>query len=83
MSVFENRVLRCIFEPMRDEIIGGWRNLFNEKLNYLYSSPNMIRMITSKRMRLAGHVACTRQKRNAYRPLAGKPEGSLGSRRRR
>jgi hypothetical protein len=54
--VFENRVLRRIFEPKRDEVTGGWRKLHNEELHNLYSSPNIIRMIMSRRMRWAGHV---------------------------
>jgi hypothetical protein len=52
--VFENRVLRRIFGPMRDEMVGGWRKLHNEELHNLYSSPNIIRMIKLRRMRLAG-----------------------------
>jgi hypothetical protein len=55
--VFENRVLRRIFGPERDEVTGGWRKLHNEELHKLYSSPNIIRMIKSRRMRWAGHVA--------------------------
>jgi hypothetical protein len=55
--VFENRVLRRIFGPRRDEVTGGWRKLHNEKLRDLYSSPSIIRIIKSRRMRLAGHVA--------------------------
>jgi hypothetical protein len=55
--VFENSVLRIIFGPKRDEITGEWRKLPNEELHILYSSPNIIRQIKSKRMRLAGHVA--------------------------
>jgi hypothetical protein len=58
---------------MRDEIIGGWRILHNEELHKLYSSPNIIRMM-SRRIRWAGHVACMGAKRNAYRVLVGKPE---------
>jgi hypothetical protein len=54
--VFENRVLRRIFEPRRDEVIGGWRKLLNEELHNLYCSPSIIRMIKSRRMRWAGHV---------------------------
>jgi hypothetical protein len=56
LRVFENRVLR-IFGPKRDEVTGGWRKLYNEELHNLYSSPSIIRMIKSRRMRLAGHVA--------------------------
>jgi hypothetical protein len=55
--VFENRVLRRIFGPKRDEVTGGWRKLHNEELHNLYSSPDIIRMIKSRRVRLAGHVA--------------------------
>jgi hypothetical protein len=55
--LFENRVLRIIFGPKRDEVTGGWRKLHNEELHNLYSSPNIIRMINSRRMRLTGHVA--------------------------
>jgi hypothetical protein len=54
--VFENRVLRRIFGPKRDEATGEWRRLYNEELNDLYSSPNIIRVIKSRRMRWAGHV---------------------------
>jgi hypothetical protein len=71
--VFENRVLRRIFGPKRDEVTGGWRKLHNEKLHKLCSSPSIIRMIRSRRMRWAGHVARMREKRNAYRILVGKP----------
>jgi hypothetical protein len=63
-------VLRRIFEPKRD-----WRKLHNEDLHNLYSSPNIIRIIKSRRMRWAGHEARVREKRNAYRILVGKPEG--------
>jgi hypothetical protein len=83
--VFENRVLRRIFGPKRDEVTGGWRKLHNEELRDLYSSPSIIRMIKSRRMRCAGHVARMGEKRNAYRLLLGKPEGKrpLGRPRRR
>jgi hypothetical protein len=57
LRVFENRVLRRIFAPKRDEVMGNWRKLHNEEFHNLYSSPNIIRMITSKKMRWAGHVA--------------------------
>jgi hypothetical protein len=73
--VFENRVLRRIFGPKRDEVMGGWRKLHNEELHNLYSSPVIIRTIRSRRMKLAGHVARMGAKRNAYRILVGKPEG--------
>jgi hypothetical protein len=59
----------------RDEETGGWRKLHNEELHNLFSSPSIIRMIKSRRMRWAGHVARMGEKRNAYRILVGKPEG--------
>jgi hypothetical protein len=73
--VFENRVLRRIFGPKRDEVTRGWRKLYNEELHNLYSSPSIIRIINSRRMRCVGHVARMGEKRNAYRILVGKPEG--------
>jgi hypothetical protein len=83
--VFENRVLRRIFGPKRDEVIGGWRKLFDEELHNSYGSPNIIRMIKSRRMRWAGHVVRMGEKRNAFGNLVGKPEGKrpLGRARRR
>jgi hypothetical protein len=83
--VFENRVLRRIFEPKRDEATGEWRRLHYEELNDLYSSPNIIRVIKSRKMRWAGHVARMGEKRGAYRILVGRPEGRqpLGRPRRR
>jgi hypothetical protein len=59
LRVFENRVLRRIFGPKRNEVTGEWRNLHNEELNDLYSLPNIVRVVKSRRMRGAGHVACT------------------------
>jgi hypothetical protein len=74
--VFENRVLRGIFGPKRDEVTGEWRKLHNKELHVLYSSPSIIRIIKSRRMRWAGHVArMEEEKRNAYRLLVAKPEG--------
>jgi hypothetical protein len=73
--VFENRVLRRIFGPKRDEVTGGWRKLHNEELYNLFSSPSIIRIIKSRRMRWAGHVARMGEKRNVYRLLVGKHEG--------
>jgi hypothetical protein len=73
--VFENRVLRGIFGPKRDEVIGGWRKLRNEELHNLHCSPSIIRMIKSRRMRWAGHVARMGEKRSACRILVGKLEG--------
>jgi hypothetical protein len=67
--------LRRIFGPRRDEVTGDWRKLHYEELHNLYSSPNIIRMIKSKRMRWAGHVARMGETRNAYKILVGKPEG--------
>ena len=58
MRVSENRVLRRVFGPKRDEVTGEWRKLHNEKLNDLYCSPNILRVIKPRRMRWAGHVAC-------------------------
>jgi hypothetical protein len=83
--VFEDRVLRRICRPKRDEVIGGWRKLHNEKFHNLYSSPSIIRMIKSRRMRWTWHVAQKEEKRNAYRILVGKSERkrSLGRRRHR
>jgi hypothetical protein len=71
--VSENRVLRRIFGPTRGEVVGGWRKLHNEELHNVYTSPSIIRMIRSRRMRWAGHVA--RIGRSGYRILVGKPEG--------
>jgi hypothetical protein len=75
LRVFENRVLRRIFGPKRDEVTGGWRKLHNEELHNLYASPSIIRMLKSRRMRWAGHVTRMGEKRNAYRILVGNPEG--------
>jgi hypothetical protein len=75
LKVFENRVLRRIFGPKRDEVTGEWRKLHDEELRDLYSSPSIIRIIKSRRMRWAGYVARMGEKRNAYRLLVGKPEG--------
>jgi hypothetical protein len=73
-SVFENMVLRRIFRPKRDEEKRGWRKLHNEKHHNVYSSPNIIRMIKSRRIRWAGQVAQMVEKKNAYKILVGKPE---------
>jgi hypothetical protein len=67
LKVFENRVLRRIFGLKRDEVTGDWRKLHNEEPQSLYSSPSIIRMIKSRRMRLGGHVARMGEKMNAYR----------------
>jgi hypothetical protein len=81
LRVFENRVLRKIFGPKRDEVIGEWRKLHNEELQNLYSFPDNIRQITSRRMRWAGHVARMGEERNVYKVLVGKPEGKRPFRR--
>jgi hypothetical protein len=73
--VYENRVLRRIYGRKRDEVTGEWRKLHNEELRDLYSSPSIIRMIKSKRIRRDGRVARMGEKTNAYRLLVGKPEG--------
>jgi len=85
LRVFENMVLRRIFGPRRDEVTGEWRRLHKEELNGLYSSPNIVRVIKSIRMRWAGHVARMGEERKVYRVLVGKPEGRrpLGRHRRR
>jgi hypothetical protein len=75
LGVFENEVLRRIFGPKRDEVVGGWRKLHGEELHNLYCSPSIIRIIKSRRMRWARYVARLEEKRNAYRILVGKPEG--------
>jgi len=72
--VFENRVLRRIFGPTRDEVTREWRKLHNEELNDRYCSSNIVRVIKSRRMRWAGHVARMGEMRGVYRVLMGKPE---------
>ena len=72
--MFENRVLRSIIGSKRDEVTGEWSKLHNEELNDLYPSPNIIRVIKSRRMRWAGHIARMGKRRGAYRVLAGKAE---------
>ena len=73
--MFENRVLWRIFGPKRDEVTVEWRKLHNEELNVLYFSPNIVRVIKSRRMRWAGHVALMGEGRGVYGVLVGKPEG--------
>jgi len=75
LRVFENKVLRRIFGPRRDELMGDWRRLHNEELNDLYSSPSIVRVIKSMRMRWAGHVVRMGEERGVYRVLLGKPKG--------
>ena len=74
LRMFENRVLRRIFGPRRDEVTGEWRKLHKEELNDLYSSPNIVRVIKSRRMRWSGHVACVGESKGIYRVWVGKPE---------
>ena len=83
--MFENRVLSRILGPKRDEVTGEWRKLHNEELNDLYSSPNTLRVMKSRRMSWAGHVTRMGEGRGVYRVLVGKPEGKkqLGRSRRR
>jgi hypothetical protein len=83
--VFENRILRRIFIPKKDEVTGEWRKLHNEELHILYSSPNIIRQIKSRRLRWARHVARMGKETDVYKVLMGKPEGKrpLGRPRRR
>jgi hypothetical protein len=73
--VFENRVLRKIFGPKREEVAGGWRRLHNEELHNLYASPNIIRVIKSGRMRWARHVTRMGEIRNAFNISVGKLSG--------
>ena len=68
-------LLRKIFGPKRDDVTGDWKSLPNEQFHDLYSSPNVICVIKSRRMRYARHVACMREQRNAHRLLVGKPKG--------
>jgi hypothetical protein len=85
LKVFENRVLRRIFGPKRDEVTDGCRKVHNEELHGLYSSPSIARVIKAGRMRWAGHVARMGEVRGAYNILVGRPEGkrSIGRPRRR
>ena len=75
LKVMENRVMRRIFGPKRDEVTGKWIKLCNEKLNDLYCSPNIVRVIKSRRMRWAGQIAGMGESRDVYKVLVGKPEG--------
>jgi hypothetical protein len=79
--VFEKRALRRIFRPKWDEVTGEWRNLHNEELNDLYSSLNIIRLIKSRKMRWAGHIARMGKSRVVYWDLERKPEGKRPLRR--
>jgi len=73
--VFENRVLRRVFGLKRDEVTGEWRKLFNEELRDVYSLPNIVRVVKSRRMKWARHLACMGEGRGVHRVLVGKPEG--------
>jgi hypothetical protein len=74
LRVFENGVLRRIFEPKRDKVKGEWRKLCNEELNVLYSSPDTVQVIKLRRMKWAGYVPCMGDRRGVYRVLVGRPE---------
>ena len=75
--VFENRVLRRILGPRRDEVTGEWGKLHNEELNDPYSSPNLEQVIKSRSMRWAGHAVHVGERRGTYRVLVEKPEGKI------
>jgi len=75
LRVSENRVLRRICGPKRDEVTGDWRKLHNEELNDLYCSANIVRVMKARRMRWAGHVARIGERRSVYSVLVGNPEG--------
>jgi len=75
LRVFENRVLRRVFGPKSVEVTGEWRRLHNEELNDLYSLPNIVRVVKSRRMRWAGHVTRMGEVRGVHRVLVRKPEG--------
>jgi hypothetical protein len=75
LRVFENRVLRGIFGSKRDEVTGEWRKLHNQELNDLYSLPDIVRVVKSRKMRWAGHVARMGEERGVHKVLVGKPEG--------
>jgi hypothetical protein len=73
LRVFENKVLRRVFGPKRDEVTGEWRKLHTEELNDLYSLPNIVRVVKLRRMRWVGHVACMGEERGVHRVLVRKP----------
>jgi hypothetical protein len=75
LRVFENRVLRRVFGPKRDEVTGEWRKLHNEGLSDRYSLPNFLQVVKSRRMRGAGHVARMGEPRGVHRVVVGKPVG--------
>jgi len=74
LRVFENMVLRRVFGPKKDEVTGEWRKLHKEELNDLYTLPNIVRVVKSKRMRWAGHVARMGEDRGVHRLLVVKSE---------
>ena len=73
--MFENRVLRRVFGPKKDEVTGKWRKLHNGELSDLYTLPNIVRAVKLRRMKWAGHVMCMQERRGVHRVLVGKPEG--------
>jgi hypothetical protein len=75
LYIIKNMELRRIFGPRKDKVMGEWRRLHNEEINDLYSSPNIVRVIKSRRMRWVGHVASVGEERVVYSILVGKPEG--------
>ena len=77
ISVLILRALRTVFGPKRDEVTGEWRKLLNEDLSDLYSLPNIVRVVKSRRMRWVGHVARMGEGRGVHRVLVGKPEGKI------
>jgi hypothetical protein len=81
LRVFEKKFLRRIFGPKRDEVTGEWRKLHSEELHSLYSSPDIIRQVKSRRMMWAGHVARMGEERKVYKVWVGKPEGKSPLRR--
>ena len=85
LRLFENRVLRRVFGPRRDEVTGNGENYIMRSLGDLYSLPNIVRVVKSRRLRWSGHMACMGEGRGVHRVLVGKPEGkrSLGRPRRR
>jgi hypothetical protein len=81
LRVFENRVLRRVFGPKRDEVLGEWRKLHNEELSDLYSLSNIVRVVKSRRMRWTGHVVRMGEGRGVHGVLVGRPQGKKPLRR--